>query len=493
MRMASHTALFAPPIPSSRKSIRSRVPDAAMSCQRRPDVFQHPLLENARPTPEESASQRRHHLVLLHTARDLCASCPLWAECLQDAITQAEPYGYTAATTDEDRRWIRRRLGIGDENGDLPHRDTTRSGCTSAPGRLARLRSRAGGSVSFRTPGDQDVPELEQILDAFDMLQERRKRQQDLLKEARAEAYAPTPARSDIPSSISSRTEAPLEGRDEDPMAGVDSGQRIVFSLEDPAEAVRQAVLAPLVRSALPAVLSVEQVAAMLTRVPGGDVAPETLNSIRDLRTALSSMLPTDDASPAGADGADETGVASVLTGSVGVKLAMTDPVAALRRDFLRPLLRDLLLPLSNIEKVATMLTATTDGDRDPRLETVRTALHELRTFLPRIDTSCPQAGNGSQPLASRGDGSTDIRPRDHPSATSSVRAAVVRTVAAFPGAFSAADVLHLMPPSRYGATSKTISNILSTLVKSGQLERVSRGTYVRLHGLVDENETTSI
>lgn len=68
----------------------------------------------------------------------------------------------------------------------------------------------------------------------------------------------------------------------------------------------------------------------------------------------------------------------------------------------------------------------------------------------------------------------------------------MVRTVATFPGAFSAGDVLHLMPPSRYGATSKTISNILSTLVKSGQLERVSRGTYTRLHDRIDGNETTS-
>ncbi|MDX2911612.1 hypothetical protein [Streptomyces griseiscabiei] len=320
------------------------------------------------------------------------------------------------------------------------------------------------------------------------MLQEQRERQQDLLKEAQAEASAPTPARPDIPS----RTEAPLEGRDEDPMAGVDSGQRIAFSLEDPAEAVRQAVLGPLVRSALPAVLSVEQVAAMLTRVPGGDVAPETLDTIRDLRAALVSMLPTDDGSPAGEGESDEASAPSLLTGSVGVKLAMTDPVAALRRDFLRPLLRDLLLPLSNIEKVATMLTATPDGDRDPRLETVRTALHELRSFLPRIETSGAPAGNGPQPLASRGDGSTDAGPRDHPAATVSVRAAVVRTVATFPNAFSAADVLHLMPPSRYGATSKTISNILSTLVKSGQLERVSRGTYIRLDDLVDGSESTN-
>ncbi|MEV8347004.1 WhiB family transcriptional regulator [Streptomyces niveus] len=486
--MASHTALFAPPLPSSRKPIRSRVPDAAVSCQRRPDVFQHPLLENARPKSEDSASQRRHHLVLLHTARDLCASCPLWAECLQDAIAHVEPHGYTAATTAEDRRSIRRRLGIGDENGDLPIRDTTRSGGTSAAWRLARLRSRAGGSVPFRPLGDHDVPELEQILDAFDMLQEQWERQQDLLKEAQAEASAPAPARSDIPS----RTEAPLEDRGEDPMAGADSGQRIVFSLEDPAEAVRQALLGPLVRSALPTVFSVEQVAAMLTRVPGGDVGPETLNSIRDLRAALASMLPTDDGPSAGSGETDEASGPSLLTGSVGVKLAMTDPVAALRRDFLRPLLRDLLLPLSNIEKVATMLTATTDGDRDTRLERVRTALHELQTFLPRIDTSCPPVGNGSQPLTSRSDGSPDTGPRDHPAATSSVRAAVVRTVATFPSAFSAGDVLHLMPPSRYGATSKTISNVLSTLVKSGQLERVSRGTYARLHDLADGNETTS-
>ncbi|MEV3966189.1 type IV toxin-antitoxin system AbiEi family antitoxin domain-containing protein, partial [Nocardia sp. NPDC050193] len=52
--------------------------------------------------------------------------------------------------------------------------------------------------------------------------------------------------------------------------------------------------------------------------------------------------------------------------------------------------------------------------------------------------------------------------------------------VSAFPGAFSARDVLRALPPGVYGDPSKTISNVLSTLVKSGRLRRLARGTYAR-------------
>ncbi|GAA5699425.1 hypothetical protein Save01_00213 [Streptomyces avermitilis] len=511
MRMASHTTLPAMPAPPARGPVRAYVPDAALPCRRRPDVFQHPLLENAEAVRGGTPQQRRQYLILLRTARDLCASCPLWAECLQDAVAHAEPSGYTAATTADDRRRLRLALGLGDENGDLPVREAAGPGCMSVPRRLARLRSRTSDATALR-PADPALPELERVLDAFDTLQDQLASGQDLLAAGPSDTDAPESLQSHIrPGSRRSRT--PRESRNEEPMAAAEAGQRIVFSLTDPAQAVRQAVLGPLIRSALPALVSVEQLAAMLLTVPGGGITPETLRDIREVRTAVTSMLPDDAPDHGGTEGTEGTegtagtadaagpngavGAAGVagggtvplallrpLTGSVSVELAMSDPVAALRRDFLEPLLRDLLSSLANIEKVATMLAATSDrtagpgdGADDAPLETVRAALRELTSRLPHL-------GSHTAPAA--------LRPPPHPSegghdrraaSVPSIRAAVERAAETFPGAFSARDVLRTLPAGVYGDPAKTISNVLSAMVKSGHLQRLSRGTYTRDRG----------
>lgn len=135
MRMASHTTLARLPARPAHKAVvrEAHIPDAALPCRlsagRLPAPASGQLGEPARPLrPRRYSGSRSHgrlarpapqYLVLLRTARDLCASCPLWAECLQDAVAYAEPYAYTAATTREDRRALRRMLDIGDENGDL--------------------------------------------------------------------------------------------------------------------------------------------------------------------------------------------------------------------------------------------------------------------------------------------------------------------------------------------------------------------------------------
>ncbi|WP_199815582.1 WhiB family transcriptional regulator, partial [Streptomyces griseus] len=189
--MASHTALPARP---ARGSVRgAHIPEAALPCQRRPDVFQHPLLETPTDIPGTSPEQRRQHLVLLRTARDLCASCPLWAECLQDAVTHAEPYGYAAATSLDDRRWIRRTLGVGDTNGDLSARIADGSGEMSR--RLLRLRSRTADSpVPHRAEGG--LPTLERILDAFDLRQDQLACQTGELPGIPRQLHEHTPAQS---------------------------------------------------------------------------------------------------------------------------------------------------------------------------------------------------------------------------------------------------------------------------------------------------------
>ncbi|MGQ4402710.1 WhiB family transcriptional regulator [Streptomyces hayashii] len=513
MPMVSHTALPARPARGPARGAGADAgahsPDAALPCRRRPDVFQHPLLEAPADIPYTSPGQRHQHLVLLRTARDLCASCPLWAECLQDAVAHAEPYGYTAATTLDDRRWIRRALGVGDANGDLPNHTTEAPG--AAPGhhsgetsrRMLRLRSRSTGPA-VRHAAEHGLPTLERILDAFDGRQDQLAGSQD----------QPTGSQGELPGiprqlhqhTAARRThddghrpaapghphpDAHPESRSED-MAAAESGQRIAFSYEDPAQAVRQALLAPLIRAALPTLDSLEQLATMLASVPGGEIAPETPDTVRAARRAVEALAPRDAQDCAAASPGPSP--LRVLTGSVSIELATTDPVTALRRDFLEPLLRELASSLANIEKVATMLAAAGapdgnggnsgnggNGGGEIDLEAVRTALQGIRTCLPRPVPSRRTAAGTGQAAALTASG---VRHASAPNAPS-IRAAVETSVSAFPGAFSARDVLRALPHGVYGDPSKTISNVLSAMVKSGALRRLARGTYARTADVV--------
>lgn len=492
MPMASHTALPARPARGPARGAGAGAgvhgPDAALPCQRRPDVFQHPLLEAPADIPYTSSEQRHQHLVLLRTARDLCASCPLWAECLQDAVAHAEPYGYTAATTLDDRRWIRRALGVGDANGDLPSHHPV-DGPGAGPGhhsaetsrRLLRLRSRSAGP-DIREAAGRGLPTLERILDAFDARQDQLARPRRELPAIPRQLHQHTgtqrphsDGRGRHP--VASRHPHPHahpESRSED-MAAAESGQRIAFSYEDPAQAVRQALLAPLIRAALPTLDSLEQLAAMLASVPGGEIAPETPDTVRAARRAVEALAP--EGAQDVAHASPETSPLRALTGSVSVELATSDPVTALRRDFLEPLLRELASSLANIEKVATMLAAAGSPDGDGSdLEPIRTALQGVRACLPHpAPSGRTSAGTGQAAALSPSGGR-------HATAlhTPSIRAAVETAVSAFPGPFSARDVLRALPHGVYGDPSKTISNVLSAMVKSGGLRRLARGTYAR-------------
>ncbi|MDX2679452.1 WhiB family transcriptional regulator [Streptomyces sp. NY05-11A] len=483
--MASHTVLHARPArgPVRGSTAGAHIPEAALPCQRRPDVFQHPLLEASTDipdaSPDASPEQRHQHLVLLRTARDLCASCPLWAECLQDAVAHAEPYGYAAATTLEDRRWIRRALAIGDPNGNLPTHST--DGPASTPGtgtgpgsgdasrRLLRLRSRTTDAAARHADG-RGLPELEQVLDAFDARQEQLASYQRQLPAIPRQLHEHTVTHG---THRHPHPHAHPECRSED-MPAAESGQRIAFSYEDPAQAVRQALLAPLVRSALPALDSLGQVVTMLASVPGGDIAPELPDNLRAVRKAVEALAPEGGQGSGSCDPAvpatDTNNPFRALTGSVSVELATTDPVAALRRDFLEPLLRELASSLANIEKVATMLAATSDGD-EVHLQPIRTALQGIRAHLPH-----PASPSGATTAGT----ARQSTPLPAHTAAPSIRSAVETAVSTFPGPFSARDVLRALPPGIYGDPSKTISNVLSALVKSGRLQRLARGTYAR-------------
>jgi hypothetical protein len=265
-------------------------------------------------------------------------------------------------------------------------------------------------------------------------------------------------------------------------MAGAESGQRISFSYEDPAQAVRQALLGPLVRRARPTLVSLEQFVTMLTSLPGTDARPEMLHEVRAVREAVEALLPEGTEDPADPDAVT---FPSPLTGSVSLELATTDPVTALRRDFVDPLLGELASGLANIEKVATMLAAAESGDETP-LTTIRTTLHRIRARLPH-----PAPAGSGNTLAGTGAAAVPVPgARRRPASAPSIRAAVEQAVAAFPGPFSARDVLRALPSDVYGDPSKTISNVLSSLVKSGRLQRLSRGTYARVHDTADNGRT---
>ncbi|MFG2573353.1 WhiB family transcriptional regulator [Streptomyces sp. NPDC048481] len=506
MPMASHTALPARPARGAARGTGAGAgvhsPDAALPCRRRPDVFQHPLLEAPADIPYASSEQRHQRLVLLRTARDLCASCPLWAECLEDAVAHAEPYGYTAATTLEDRRWIRRALGVGDANGDLPSHHPS-DGPGTAPGhhsaetsrRLLRLRSRGSGSDpgDIRAAAEHGLPALERILDAFDARQDQLVRERSELPGIPRQLHQHTTAQrthDDGHHPAASRHPHPHphphphahpESRSED-MAAAESGQRIAFSYEDPAQAVRQALLAPLIRAALPTLDSLEQLATMLVSVPGGEIAPETPDIVRTARKAVEALAPREAQDHAAVS--PDASPLRALTGSVSVELATTDPVTALRRDFLEPLLRELASSLANIEKVATMLAAAGapaggddgGGGGEIDLEPVRSALQAVRTCLPHPVPSRRTTAGPGQAAALTASGARHATAPHVPS----IRAAVETAVSAFPGPFSARDVLRALPHGVYGDPSKTISNVLSAMVKSGGLRRLARGTYAR-------------
>ncbi|MGW2204018.1 hypothetical protein [Streptomyces sp. NPDC001774] len=250
------------------------------------------------------------------------------------------------------------------------------------------------------------------------------------------------------------------------------AGERITFALDDPVLAVRNAVLTPLLLAALPALEAAERLAGMLAHAPSAGLAPELAASCRGARVSLEAWRAelADDAPRVPAD----TG----LVGSVSVELATSDPITALRQDLFEPLLRRVSDSIARIEEVMSVLDtgqSTDDGTtgRPPTtLAVLRAALRELAARIEGYESVAPAAA----PRLRAVDGGVAVV-RAFPT-TTSLRQAVDGAVASFPGPFTARDVLLALPPEVYQETAKSISNVLSALVKSGRLRRVSRGTY---------------
>lgn len=444
---------------------------ALLPCQRRPDIFEEPLLEHPPAGAPELPFRMRRSQALTHAARQLCFSCPLWAECLQDSVVRSDPGGYAAATTEQDRRWIRRWLQIGDS--------------------LGRLTATAAASG-----GRGEAVEAAAVLDAFSALQEHRTRR----------SYGPgsgaVPAQRQDPAQHFPADRRQRADTDEVPKMAAPalSGERITYSLDDPALAIQKTVLGPLARATLHILKVTEQLAGMLALTPSAAVAPELLAAVGRTRLSLDSWRAAadDDAAYEVAD--------SGLTGSVSIELATSDPVAALRQDIFEPLLRRLADSLQRVEAITAVLVSaagTADAPdpaadphvpdpaavpHGPELAAVLEAVRELRSHLDRYQAAAPRPRDHAQgPAAAlRGDaypqntaaGAAGSAGGTGSWSAPSLRRAVETAVSSFPGHFTGRDVVRALPPGAYPDAGKSVSNALSAMVKSGRLLRISRGTY---------------
>lgn len=424
-----------------------------LPCQRRPDIFGQPLLENPPSGTPGLPFQTRRGKALALAARQLCSSCPLWAECLRDSVVRSDPGGYAAATTRQDRRWIRRRLEIGDSQG--------------------RLTSPA--DPPYRTV------ELDDIRDAFDALQEHGKRRPGhpaveavvAPRHNTAQRFAAHGQQRDNTNEVS--TMAPP------------AGERISFSLGDPALAIQKTVLGPLAHATLVTLRVSEQLAGMLVNTPSAGLTPQLVLALGQTRQCLETWRSAtgDDTAYRPAD--------SGLTGSVSIELATSDPVAALRQDILEPLLRTLADSLQRVEAITGVLISAPDGTspgglpHGEELEAVRTAVRELGSQLEQYDAPAPRGQDHAGPYEVP-QSDAHLRP-SAPGAfgsvvplrswtTPSLRRAVETAVASFPGPFTGRDVVQALPPGAYEDSAKSVSNALSAMAKSGRLRRISRGTY---------------
>ncbi|MFE5968333.1 hypothetical protein [Streptomyces sp. NPDC056463] len=254
----------------------------------------------------------------------------------------------------------------------------------------------------------------------------------------------------------------------------VPAGDRITFPLDDPVLAVQKAVLAPLLHAALPALEAAEQLAGMLAHVPSAGLTPELAEACRRARRCLETWRAES------ADDAPRLPADTGLVGSVSVELATSDPITALRQDLFEPLLRRVSESIVRIESVMSVLDSTerteSDGaDRNATLVEIRVSLRELATRIEAYESglTAPLPRLRAVAIGDVRDGVVRAVPP-----TTSLRQAVDRAVVSFPGPFTARDVLLALPPEVFQESAKSISNLLSAMVKSGRLRRVSRGTY---------------
>ena len=175
-------------------------------CATNPDLFLHPLLDTPPARSKVSRSVWTEYRELLQQARDACASCPLFVDCLYQAVVQVDVAGFVGCTTPRERKQIRSELGVSVAPEDLDaaagvrgerrpidheavlavraaHPDesleelASRLECSlsTVKRHLRRARREAAGDVEpdRPKPKDPELPTVDDVLDAFDDVVER--------------------------------------------------------------------------------------------------------------------------------------------------------------------------------------------------------------------------------------------------------------------------------------------------------------------------------
>jgi DNA-directed RNA polymerase specialized sigma24 family protein len=172
----------------------STMEGAMTGCGARTDIFQHRLLEEPPPASATRRTRERYEQ-LVREAKALCASCPLFTDCLFSAVAEHDVSGFVAGTTAAQRRSMRNLLDVEVQADDfdqlagargtrrpVSHEEVLRLrtqypndsleslamrlGCSLSTVKRHLRRARRGQSPATKAPRRR--PEVSAVLDAFD-------------------------------------------------------------------------------------------------------------------------------------------------------------------------------------------------------------------------------------------------------------------------------------------------------------------------------------
>ncbi|ONI67622.1 transcription factor WhiB [Kribbella sp. ALI-6-A] len=167
---------------------------AMTGCIARTDIFQHRLLEEPPPASATRRTRERYDQ-LVREAKTVCASCPLFTDCLYSAVAEHDVSGFVAGTTAAQRRSMRNLLDVEVQPDDfdqlagargtrrpVSHEEVLRLrtqypndsleslamrlGCSLSTVKRHLRRARRGQSPATKAPRPR--PEVDAVLDAFD-------------------------------------------------------------------------------------------------------------------------------------------------------------------------------------------------------------------------------------------------------------------------------------------------------------------------------------
>jgi DNA-directed RNA polymerase specialized sigma24 family protein len=172
------------------------------ACTARADIFQHRLMEE--PPPASAARRtRERYEQLTREAGALCASCPLFTDCLFNAVAEHDVSGFVAGTTAAQRRSMRNLLDVEVQADDfdllagargtrrpVSHEEVLRLrsqhpndsleslamrlGCSLSTVKRHLRRARRGQSPAAKEPRPR--PELPAVLEAYETVVEQGRR-----------------------------------------------------------------------------------------------------------------------------------------------------------------------------------------------------------------------------------------------------------------------------------------------------------------------------